>query len=97
MPADGNVEDRQRMDEAFVEHAKDDVHDHECRRDQCRLARQRRLECLGVALERPDNGAGHADIARRIGDSVHGFAKCDASGKIEGEGRGRKLALMVDG
>ncbi|MNT36601.1 hypothetical protein D3C72_1726980 [compost metagenome] len=33
-------DDGQRMDEALIEHAEDDVHRHQCREDQPRLARQ---------------------------------------------------------
>ena len=48
-------EDRQRVDEAFIEHAEDDVDDHQRGRDQRRRARERSLERLGVALERRDD------------------------------------------
>ena len=58
-------ENGQRMDEALVEHAEDDVDDDERGGDQRRFARQRGLERLGVALERADDGVGHADFARR--------------------------------
>ena len=47
-------QDRQRMDVALVEHAEDDIDDHQRRDDQDRLARERGLERLRVALEAAD-------------------------------------------
>jgi hypothetical protein len=42
--------DRQRMGLALIEHAQDDVDDDDSRGDEIRLAGQRRLEYLRVAL-----------------------------------------------
>jgi hypothetical protein len=43
-------QDRQRMNVALIEHAQDDADDDDRRRDEIKLAGQRRLECLRVAL-----------------------------------------------
>ena len=44
-------QDRDRMDEALVEHAEHDIHGRDRRREQEHLVRQRRLEGLRRALE----------------------------------------------
>ena len=45
MPADGSVgQDRDRVDEALVEHAEHDIHGHDRRREQEHLVRERRSE-----------------------------------------------------
>jgi hypothetical protein len=55
-------EDRQGMDVALIEHAQDDVDDDDRRGDEIGLAGQRRLECLGVALEIADQGRRRAEL-----------------------------------
>ena len=82
------------MDEALVEHAEDDVDDDERRGDQRRLARQRRLERLGVALEGGDDRGRHADLARRLGDGIDRLAERDAGLQVERQRDGRELALV---
>ena len=97
MPADGKRrQNGQRVDEAFVEHAEDDVDDDQRGRDQRRLAAQRGLESLRVALEGRDDRRRHADLARRLVDRVDGLAERDAGLQIERDGHRRELALMGD-
>jgi hypothetical protein len=55
-------EDRQRMDVALIEHAQDDVDDDDRGGDEKRLAGQRGLEGLRVALEIADQGGRRADL-----------------------------------
>lgn len=68
-------QNRQRMDEALIQHAENDVDDDQRRRDEQRLAGKRRLERLRIALETADHRGGHFDLARRRLDRVHRFAK----------------------
>ncbi len=86
----------ERMDEALVEDAENDV-DHDQRgRDQGRLARQRRLERLGIALERPDDPGGQVDLARGLADRIDRLAERHARAQVEAQGDGGKLPLVRD-
>ena len=71
-------QDRQRMDEALIQHAENDVDDDQRRADQCRRARKRGLKRLRVALERPNDRRRHADLARRADDRIDRLAERDA-------------------
>ena len=71
------------MDEALVEHAENDVDHDQRRRDQSRLACQRRLKGLGVALEGWDDGGRHADFTRRLVDGVDRLAERDAGCRLK--------------
>ena len=70
------------MDEALVEHAEDDVDDDQRRADQRRLAAQRSLERLRVALEGRDDRGRHADVARSLVDGIDGLAERDAGCRL---------------
>src|SRR5208337_1146965 len=61
-------ENRQRVDEALVEHAQDQIDADERREDQERHAGQRILERLGVALERRRQTARQLQLLLRIPD-----------------------------
>ena len=63
-------------------------------RDQRRLAAQRGLERLGVALEGRDDRRRHADLARSLVDGVDRLAERDAGHQVERDGHGRELALV---
>src|SRR5262245_51628936 len=89
-------ENRQRMDEALVEYAEDDVDDDERRGDQRRFARERGLEGLRVALEGSDHRRRHADLARGLGHRLDGFAQRHAGLQVEAQRDGRELALVRD-
>ena len=58
-------QDREGVDEAFVEHAEHDVDGHDGGEDQPRLARQRVGEFVGVAEEAAGNRRRHADRLSR--------------------------------
>ncbi len=57
------------MDDALVKNAEDNVDNHQCRRDQDHLARQRREESAGIALER---GCERCRLAAFLLDAVNG-------------------------
>ena len=63
------------MDEALIENTEDDVDDDKGGGDQRRLARKRRLERLGVALESSGHRRRHADLARGLRDGIDGLAE----------------------
>jgi len=90
-------ENRQRVNEALVQHAENDV-DHDKRRaDQNRRSRQRSLESLRITLEGSDHRAGHPYVVRRLGDCIHGLAERNTGSEIERESNSWKLALVCDG
>ena len=63
IPADGQRgQDRDRMDEALVEDAQDDVHRHDRGGDQEELVGERALERVGRALEGRHDARGHAEL-----------------------------------
>ena len=62
-------EDRDRVDEALVEHAQHDVDGDDRRQHQQQLVRQRRLERRGRALERGDEALRQVDVLSRPGGS----------------------------
>ncbi len=85
------------MDIALVQHAEDDVDDDERCRDQIRLAGQRRLEGLGVALEASTERRRHVELGLRVFDRLHGLTQGDVRRQIEAQGYGGELPLVIDG
>lgn len=75
--------DRQRVHEALVEHAEDDVHRHQRSEDQPRLARQRTLKGLRRALEVAADRIGHAQLALGLLEDAHGIAKGHSPRQVE--------------
>ena len=71
------------MDIALIEHAENDVDGDQRRTNQHRLAAQRTLECLCIALKGAYDGARHADLARGFPDCIDRLAERDARGKAE--------------
>ena len=71
-------EDGQRVDVALIQHAEDQIDDHERRGDQDRLVGERDLKGLRVALERADQGDGRAHLGDGLVDRVDGLAERDA-------------------
>src|ERR1700722_9151996 len=84
------------MDEALIEYAEDDVDDDQSRADQGRLAAQRGLERLRVALEGRGDGRRNADVARSVVDGIDRLPERHAPDQVEGDGHRRELALMRD-
>src|SRR5207245_1279525 len=89
-------QDRERIDEALVEDAEDDVDDDERRGDQRRFARQRGLEGLRVALEGSDHRRRHADLARGLVHRLDRFSERHAGLQVEAQRDGRELSLVRD-
>ncbi len=89
-------DDRQRVDEALVEHAEDDVHRHQRRENQPGLARQRTLERLRGALEGAADGGGHAQFALGPFEDGHRVAKGHAGSEVERQVGGREHAVVAD-
>ena len=85
------------MDVALVKHAEDDVDDDERRRDQIRRRRNRLLKGLGVALKASHESRGRLHLPSRALDRIGCLAKGCARSKIEADGHGRELALMIHG
>lgn len=84
------------MDKTFVQHAENDVHRHQCRQDQPRLARQRALEGLRRALEVAADRIGHAQLALGAFKDAHRIAKGHARGQVERQVGGREQAVVAD-
>src|SRR5215472_2429131 len=89
-------EDRHRMDEALIEHAKHDVDRDDGGEDQQQLVAERRLEAEGGTLEGGEDGGREADLRFRRLHRVNAGAERDARGEVEGDGGRGELALMVD-
>ena len=88
-------ENRQRMDQAFVEHSQHDVDRRHRRRNQHRFAGERGLEGLSGALKAGMNGAGHADLRLRLFERGNRLTEGDAGREVEGERDGGKLRLVI--
>ncbi len=89
-------DDGDRVDDALVEHAEDEVDDEERRRYEDRRARQRRSECLGVALKARLERKRRAQLFFSLLDSAYRFADRGTGGEIERDRHRWELALMVD-
>ena len=84
------------MDEALVEYAEDDVDDDQRRENEQRLARERALERLRIALEAADERLRLADLALCLCDGVDRLSERDPGRQVERERHRRELALMRD-
>ncbi len=89
-------EDRERVDEALVQHTEHDVDDDGRGEYQPRLAGQRLGEFGGVAGIAAGHRTRHADVLLRRADQVDGVAQRIAGRQVEGDGDGWKLLLMGD-
>ena len=90
-------ENRERMDQAFVEDAENDVDGDERGEDEIGLVLEGILEGLRGALEGGVDGGGHAHVGLRFLEGRDGVAEGNVGGEIEGERNGRILALVIDG
>jgi hypothetical protein len=84
------------VNEALVEHAEDQVDDHQRGGDQIGRRRQRRLEGLRRALERPGQRRGNAEFGLGLLDRRHRVAERRPSRQVEAHRHRRELALMID-
>jgi hypothetical protein len=73
------------MNVALIEHAKDDIDNDDRGGDKVRLAGQRRLECLRVALEIADQGGWSPELRFGILDRCRGLTQGD-TGCERGQG-----------
>src|SRR5579871_2639057 len=87
---------RQRMDEALVEHAQDDVNRNQRQQNQHWLARQRRLEGLRRSLEAAVNRRRHSNVDASLFNRHSGVAQRHTGREIEAQSCGRRLRLVVD-
>src|SRR6185437_44733 len=85
------------MNEALIQHSEDDV-DHDQRgQNQQSLAGERVFKGGGGALEVGLHGGGKVHSVGYFVDGANGVAERDSRSKVEGDGDGGKLSLMVDG
>ena len=89
-------QDRDRVNEAFVENAEDDVDDDERRRDEDRLAGQRRDERIGIALEAGRQRGRLAELLLDLVNRSDGVADRYARLQVERQRHRRELALVID-
>ena len=87
---------RDRMDEALIQDAEDDVNGNESGEDEQRHVGQRISEGCGGALEIGLQPRRHVHILLHFGDSRNCSAERGVGGQIEGNRNRRKLSLMVD-
>ena len=86
----------QRVNEAFVEHAEDQVDDQQCGGDQIRRRCQRSLEGLRRALERAGQRRRNTEFDLGLLHRGHRIAERHAGRQIEAHRHRWELALMVD-
>src|SRR4029077_18779901 len=85
------------MDVALIEDAEDDIHGHQGSDDEKRLGGKRRLERLKRARKHSANGLGHTNSLFHLDDGSRSVAKGHAGSKIERDGYGGILALVING
>ena len=90
-------QNRQRMDEAFVENSQDDVNHQNGHDQQKSQPGQRRLKHRRRALEARADGRGQVQFALQFVDFIHRRAERDAGRKVERHGDGGQLADVRNG
>ena len=88
-------ENRERMDEAFVQNAEHDVDGDESSEDEVRLVAERILKGLRGSLECSMDCARHTEFSLSLLKSGDGIAQSYVGSQIESEGNGGVLALVV--
>src|ERR1700731_2620425 len=89
-------DDGDRVDEALVEHAENNVDDEERRKDEDRRALQRRAEGLGIALEAGLERQRRVQLFFNLLNIAYRLANRDARRKIERDRHRRELTRVVD-
>src|SRR5437588_5437464 len=84
------------MNQALVQHAKNEVDDEERGGNQDRCARQRVAKCLGIALKAGLKREWLAEILLDLLDGAHRLADRRARQEVERDRYRRELALMID-
>ncbi len=90
-------ENRDRVNEALVEHAEHDVDRHQRGQNQQRLIGERILERGSGALEAGLQAGRHVHLFLHLVDSGNGVAQRGVWRQIERDGDRRKLSLVIDG
>src|SRR5271157_6095799 len=85
------------MDVTLVQDSEDDVDGDERGKNQQWFVRERTQEGRGGALKGRLNAGRHADVFARLFDGASGITERRIRRKVEGDGNGWKLALMIDG
>ena len=88
-------ENRQRMNQAFIQNAEHDVDRDQRGQDQIGLVLERVLKGLRGALEGGVDGAGHAHVALGLFERGHRIAQGHVGREIESERDRRILALVI--
>ena len=89
-------EDGDRVDEALIEHAQDDVDGEDRGGDQHELVVERILEGEGGPLEVGQDAGREGDLALGALDGVDRLAEGCAWREVEGDGHRRELADVID-
>ena len=89
-------QDRDRVDEALIEHPEHDIHGRDRRREQEDLVRQRRLKRLRRALEADGEARRQVDLLERLADRIDRLAERRARREVERDRGHRKLFQMRD-
>ncbi len=88
-------ENRERVNEALVQDAEDDIDGDERGEDQIRLIPQRILKCLRGSLESRVDCGGHAQVALSFFEGGNGITQSHVWRQVESKRDGRILALMI--
>ncbi len=98
MPAEGKRrQDRDRMDEALIEHAQHDIDRDDRRQDEQQISLPSEAwKASAAPWKTVTMLARHADLLLGLADGVDRLAERDAGRQIEGDGRRGELAEMVD-
>src|SRR6202023_3786039 len=89
-------DDGDRMDQALVQHAEDEVDDEQRCEDEDRRALQRCSECLGVTLKAGLKRKWGVEIFFNLLDGADRIADRGARREIERDRYRRELALVID-
>src|SRR5579863_9094369 len=85
------------MDQAFVQHAQDDVDRDERGGDQQGFVGERLLVGFGSTGEGGVNGGGDVNLAARLFDRVYRLTQGNVRRQIEGDGDRREQTLVIHG
>ena len=89
-------ENGQRVNQALVQDAENDIDGDKRSEDEIRLIPQRILKCLRGSLEGRVDGRGHAQVALRFFEGGNRVTQSYIWSEVEGKRDGRILALMID-
>ncbi len=90
-------QNRERVDEALIEHPQHDIDGEQCRSDQNRLSTERLLKHPRRPLKAAADRGRHAKLAHLILDRRRGLAERDVRREVERHRRRDEEVLVVDG